>query len=70
MFDVGILLFVLSNIVYVERVYYADYYYNLIWFETCFYVFIVYVSSSKFNVWFWHSGCTDYRVETQTESED
>jgi len=30
MFDVGILLFVLSNIVYVERVYYADYYYNLI----------------------------------------
>ena len=32
MFDVGILLFVLSNIVYVERVYYADYYYNLIWF--------------------------------------
>ena len=32
MFDVGILLFVLSNIVYVEHVDYVDYSYNLIWF--------------------------------------
>ena len=32
-----------ARIVYVKHDYYVDYYYNLFWFESWFYVFIAYV---------------------------